>query len=237
MKKNRIVAGMAFAAAVAVVLTGCSSSSNAGGSATSSVTKAQAEKATSVSAFGGMKGLVAAANAEGQLNVITLPPSWANYGKIIALLREEVPEDQDQLGQPERLERRRGLRSQGAEGPVAPPPTSSTSAPPCSTRTSTWSRRTRSRTGPTSPPTSRTPAASGTTTTPASCRSATTRRRSRRRRSRSRTSSAPSTSDKVAIKGDPTQANEAASRRLPRRPAERRLGRQHPARHRLLHRS
>ena len=25
-------------------------------------------------------GLVAAANAEGQLNVITLPPSWANYG-------------------------------------------------------------------------------------------------------------------------------------------------------------
>ncbi|AMM22258.1 ABC transporter substrate-binding protein [Frondihabitans sp. PAMC 28766] len=82
---------MAFAAAVAVVLTGCSSSSNAGGSATSSVTKAQAEKATSVSAFGGMKGLVAAANAEGQLNVITLPPSWANYGKIIAGFEKKYP--------------------------------------------------------------------------------------------------------------------------------------------------
>ena len=41
--------------------------------------------------FGGMKGLVAAANAEGHLNVITLPPSWANYGKIIAGFEKKYP--------------------------------------------------------------------------------------------------------------------------------------------------
>jgi putative spermidine/putrescine transport system substrate-binding protein len=39
--------------------------------------------ATSVSAFGGMDGLVAAAKKEGELNVIALPPDWANYGEMI----------------------------------------------------------------------------------------------------------------------------------------------------------
>ncbi|GAA4664011.1 extracellular solute-binding protein [Frondihabitans cladoniiphilus] len=38
-----------------------------------------------------MDGLVAAANAEGALNVITLPPSWANYGKIIAGFEKKYP--------------------------------------------------------------------------------------------------------------------------------------------------
>lgn len=91
MKKNRIVVGLAAAATVALALTGCSSNSTAGSGATSSVTKAQAAKATSVKDFGGMKGLVAAANAEGHLNVITLPPSWANYGKIIAGFEAKYP--------------------------------------------------------------------------------------------------------------------------------------------------
>ncbi|TNM59967.1 ABC transporter substrate-binding protein [Streptomyces sp. NP160] len=39
--------------------------------------------ATSAEAGGGMDALVAAAKAEGQLNVIALPPDWANYGAII----------------------------------------------------------------------------------------------------------------------------------------------------------
>jgi putative spermidine/putrescine transport system substrate-binding protein len=91
VKKNRIVVGLAAAATVALALTGCSSNSTAGSGATSSVTKAQAAKATSVKDFGGMKGLVAAANAEGHLNVITLPPSWANYGKIIAGFEAKYP--------------------------------------------------------------------------------------------------------------------------------------------------
>lgn len=40
--------------------------------------------ATSAAAFGGMDALVAAAKKEGQLNVIALPPDWANYGEVIS---------------------------------------------------------------------------------------------------------------------------------------------------------
>jgi putative spermidine/putrescine transport system substrate-binding protein len=43
--------------------------------------------ATSAQAFGGMAGLVKAAQKEGTLNVIALPPDWANYGKIIAAFK------------------------------------------------------------------------------------------------------------------------------------------------------
>ena len=42
-----------------------------------------AAAATSAEEFGGMEALVAAAQKEGQLNVIALPPSWANYGEVI----------------------------------------------------------------------------------------------------------------------------------------------------------
>jgi putative spermidine/putrescine transport system substrate-binding protein len=42
-----------------------------------------AAKATSAADLGGMDALVTAAKKEGQLNVIALPPDWANYGEII----------------------------------------------------------------------------------------------------------------------------------------------------------
>jgi len=42
-----------------------------------------AATATSAAGLGGMDALVAAAKKEGQLNVIALPPDWANYGEII----------------------------------------------------------------------------------------------------------------------------------------------------------
>jgi putative spermidine/putrescine transport system substrate-binding protein len=42
-----------------------------------------AREATSAADFGGMDGLVKAAKAEGGLNVIALPPDWANYKEII----------------------------------------------------------------------------------------------------------------------------------------------------------
>ncbi len=42
-----------------------------------------AAAATSADDFGGMDALVEAAQAEGELNVIALPPDWANYGEII----------------------------------------------------------------------------------------------------------------------------------------------------------
>ncbi len=42
-----------------------------------------ASEATSAQDFGGLEGLVEAAKAEGELNVIALPPDWANYGALI----------------------------------------------------------------------------------------------------------------------------------------------------------
>jgi len=42
-----------------------------------------AAAATSADDFGGMDELVKAAQDEGELNVIALPPEWANYGEII----------------------------------------------------------------------------------------------------------------------------------------------------------
>jgi putative spermidine/putrescine transport system substrate-binding protein len=42
-----------------------------------------AASATSAADFGGLEKLIEAAQAEGELNVIALPPDWANYGTII----------------------------------------------------------------------------------------------------------------------------------------------------------
>ncbi|NQW89749.1 ABC transporter substrate-binding protein [Curtobacterium sp. VKM Ac-2861] len=79
MQHKRTIAGIALAAAAIVTLAGCSATSSA------STTKDDTnwKTATSAEASGGMDALVKAAQAEGQLNVIALPPSWANYGKII----------------------------------------------------------------------------------------------------------------------------------------------------------
>jgi putative spermidine/putrescine transport system substrate-binding protein len=48
-----------------------------------------AASATSVDDFGGMEGLIAAAQEEGELNVIALPPDWANYGTMIDTFAEK----------------------------------------------------------------------------------------------------------------------------------------------------
>lgn len=42
-----------------------------------------AGSATSIASYGGMQGLIAAAKKEGVLNVIALPPNWADYGIMI----------------------------------------------------------------------------------------------------------------------------------------------------------
>ncbi|MEJ3405484.1 ABC transporter substrate-binding protein [Rathayibacter sp. YIM 133350] len=85
----RAALALTMAGVAALALSGCSGAATA--SSTSSVSKADAAKATSAEDFGGIDGLVAAANAEGHLNVITLPPSWANYGKIIAGFEKKYP--------------------------------------------------------------------------------------------------------------------------------------------------
>lgn len=82
----------ARSAAFAAVLTAAALSLTACGSAGSSSAKSgsgdaaggkNAKTATSVADFGGMDGLVAAAKKEGKLHVITLPRTWANYGKLM----------------------------------------------------------------------------------------------------------------------------------------------------------
>ncbi len=89
-------AGLAVTAAV--VLSACSSSSSGGGSdssapATSGGSKPAAaadwSTAQSAQAGGGQDALVAAAKAEGTLNVIALPPTWANYASIIASFKKQ----------------------------------------------------------------------------------------------------------------------------------------------------
>ncbi|MGI8645578.1 MAG: ABC transporter substrate-binding protein [Nocardioides sp.] len=57
-----------------------------------------AGEATSAEDFGGTEALIEAAQAEGELNVIALPPDWANYSEIIDAFAEkydiEVNSDQ-----------------------------------------------------------------------------------------------------------------------------------------------
>jgi putative spermidine/putrescine transport system substrate-binding protein len=80
-----LAAGCASSSSTSSSSAPASSSAAASSSATSSSTMAavDASTATSAAAFGGMNGLVAAAEKEGQLNVITLPSNWANYGAIM----------------------------------------------------------------------------------------------------------------------------------------------------------
>src|SRR5450631_88018 len=75
--------GLAALAAVTLIgLAACSpptSTSNSG-----STGGVKASSATSAKDLGGMAALVDAAKKEGTLNVIALPPDWANYGAVIA---------------------------------------------------------------------------------------------------------------------------------------------------------
>jgi putative spermidine/putrescine transport system substrate-binding protein len=67
---------LAGVAALALLSAGCSSSPSSSGGYNWA-------NATSAASGGGMAKLVAAAKAEGTLNVIALPNDWANYGNII----------------------------------------------------------------------------------------------------------------------------------------------------------
>ena len=67
---------LGLAVAAVLVVAACGSTTTAGSTDWKTV--------ASASAGGGMDALVTAAKAEGQLNVIALPPDWANYGSIIS---------------------------------------------------------------------------------------------------------------------------------------------------------
>jgi putative spermidine/putrescine transport system substrate-binding protein len=81
MKKLRLAASaLVLVVAGGVVACAPPESKDQGEKTSSGV---NASEATSASDFGNLDGLVAAAKKEGELNVIALPPDWANYGAII----------------------------------------------------------------------------------------------------------------------------------------------------------
>ena len=79
---RKLAATAAITAGLVLLGAGCAPpapSSSASGSAANG-----AATWTSAQAAGGMEALVAEAKKEGTLNVIALPPDWANYGQIIS---------------------------------------------------------------------------------------------------------------------------------------------------------
>jgi len=80
---KRSLVGVAVFTAAALSLSACS-----GDSAGGTDSDVDAATATSITAFGDLDGLIAAAQEEGELNVIALPDDWANYGEIKALFEE-----------------------------------------------------------------------------------------------------------------------------------------------------
>jgi putative spermidine/putrescine transport system substrate-binding protein len=82
VRKSKAIAAIVAAASTAVFAAGCGSSSSNSGGGSSSV---DWSKVTTLTASGttSMAALVKAAEKEGQLNVITLPSNWANYGNIM----------------------------------------------------------------------------------------------------------------------------------------------------------
>jgi putative spermidine/putrescine transport system substrate-binding protein len=81
MKRTRLL-GFTAAAVLVAGIAGCAppEKKSEGGQTESG---GNASEAKSAEDFGGMDALVEAAKKEGQLNVIALPPDWANYGAII----------------------------------------------------------------------------------------------------------------------------------------------------------
>jgi putative spermidine/putrescine transport system substrate-binding protein len=79
----------ATAAAALTAGAGAGAASGAGAAVRSEASTSASCWATaaSVASCGGMSALVAAAKKEGQLNVITLPSDWANYGTIMSDFR------------------------------------------------------------------------------------------------------------------------------------------------------
>lgn len=78
----------AAVATTALALTACGGGDSGGGGGGGG-SDSEAASATSAEDFGGMEALIEAAQAEGELNVIALPPDWANYGEMISTFEEK----------------------------------------------------------------------------------------------------------------------------------------------------
>jgi len=80
MKLGSSIRGLGLVVVAMVVVAACGSS---GGGTSGACSADKAKTAASASDCGGIDALVAAAKAEGKLNVIALPRDWANYGAIL----------------------------------------------------------------------------------------------------------------------------------------------------------
>jgi ABC-type Fe3+ transport system substrate-binding protein len=86
LNRRSTVRTAATLAAATLVLAACGGGGEgAGGGGSDS----EAATATSLADFGDLDALVEAAQAEGTLNVIALPPDWANYGQMIETFSEK----------------------------------------------------------------------------------------------------------------------------------------------------
>ena len=204
MRASLRYAQIGLAAGALVALAACSPPSSNGTSSTGGASAATAKTAADL---GGMDALVAAAKKEGTLNVIALPPDWANYGEIISSFKTKYgitvnsanPDgsSQDEVN---------AVKQQAA--PTAPR-TCSTSAWPWRSPTpslfapyqvATWADIPDSQ--------KELDGRCGSRTTAATCRSATTPPRCRRMTSVADLLK-PAYKGKVALNGDPTKANAA----------------------------
>jgi putative spermidine/putrescine transport system substrate-binding protein len=80
MKLGNVMRHLGLAVVAMFVVAACGGTSN---NTSASCSESTAKTATSAAACGGMDALVAAAKAEGKLNIIATPPDWANYGEAI----------------------------------------------------------------------------------------------------------------------------------------------------------
>ncbi len=88
MKTPRLLAATAASALVITALAACAPPEK-GGNGDQTTSGMKVSEATSAADFGGMDALVEAAKKEGELNVIALPPDWANYGNIIKAFEDK----------------------------------------------------------------------------------------------------------------------------------------------------
>ena len=185
-----------------------------------------------------LDALYAAAQEEGQVNLIALPDNWANYGGILQSFRDKYPgvdnpvqnpdaslgrradrrRDAARLGHDARLDRRRPAvcPAGGRGGHLGPVHADGVGRDPRHAEGS--------RTATGSPPTT------------GSCRSARTRRSSPDAPTSFADLNDPQYAGQVALNGDPREAGRGVRRRVGRGARQRRLVRRHHARHRVLRR-
>ncbi|MGG5257905.1 ABC transporter substrate-binding protein [Phycicoccus avicenniae] len=92
---------LAAAGLTALALVACSPPTESGSGDTASGGGSSAKTATSAEELGGMDALEAAAKKEGALNVIALPPDWANYGEVIKAFQAKYPDIKVTSDQPD----------------------------------------------------------------------------------------------------------------------------------------